>query len=147
MPKAKEPEVDPEVEKRKADEALWAAARDGKLDEVQAAHKAGGSANWKNPWEPEGRMGQFTAVHIASDHGHLDCVKYLIEKAGGDLKAKSAYGETAMEHVAGRSGDGVTAVHSYLKMKVAMQAVLAAQKFKAGGAFGKAKPKPAEAAS
>jgi hypothetical protein len=120
---------DKEKEVRAANEALWAAAREGDLAKVQEAHKAGGSANWKNPWEPPGRMNQFTAVHIAADAGHLDVVKYLVEKAGGDMKAKCSYGETPLEHVSGRAGK--EAIQSYLKMKAAMQAALAMQKFKA----------------
>lgn len=45
-------------------------------------------------------------------------------------KNHSPYGETAFQHLDGRSGNGREAIASYLKMKTAMQAALALQKFK-----------------
>ena len=71
--------------KREMNEALWLAARDGDLATVKEKHEAGADVNWRHPWEPPGRLGQFAALHIASDQGHMDVAKYLVEKAHADL--------------------------------------------------------------
>ena len=119
----------PEVSQRDLDEQMWKAAEAGQLEKVQELKKAGANPNWMHPQEPAGRAYQFTALHIASDKEHIDVVKWLVEKGGADLNKKCSYGESAMQHVDGRSGK--EAIHSYLKMKTAMLAVMAAQKFAA----------------
>ena len=176
--------------KREMNEALWLAARDGDLATVKEKHEAGADVNWRHPWEPPGRLGQFAALHIASDQGHMDVAKYLVDKAHADLcvrqsraarfffpflhlpqpegqeafrfllfclfadarkspfalfsqfrrKNHSPYGETAFQHLDGRSGNGREAIASYLKMKAAMQAALALQKFKGLQAAKKSAP-------
>ena len=108
---------------------LWKAAEKGSLKEVQDLKAAGANPNWVNPQEPPGRAHQFTPLHIASANAHLDVVKWLTEKGGVDINKKCPYGETSLEHCDGRKG--LEGVQSYLKMKTAMNAVLAAQKFKA----------------
>ena len=95
----------------------------------RSAKEKGGNPNWLHPWEPKGRANQFTALHIAADSNHVDVAKWLGDKAGASLDVKAPYGETALDHTAGRHG--MEAVHSYLKMKTAMNAVLAANRFKA----------------
>ena len=108
---------------------MWNAAKVGNLKGVQDAKAAGGNPNWVNPQEPQGRAHQFTSLHIASAGGHLEVVKWLTEKGGADINKKCPYGETSLEHCDGRKG--LEGVQSYLKMKTAMNAVLAGQKFKA----------------
>ena len=58
-------------------------------------------------------------------------VKLLVEKFGAKMDEKCDYGETAFQHVNGRSGEGIAEVTAYLKMKTAMNAVMAANRFKA----------------
>lgn len=93
-------------EQRQLDEDLWNAAADGKLDAVKDLKAQGANVNWVHPWLPEGRATQFTSLHIASDHGHLDVVKWLVDKGGASLNSKAAFGETPLDHVAGRTGMG-----------------------------------------
>ena len=113
---------------RKLDEELWNYCEQGELEKAKTARAAGGSPKWVHPLKPEGRGYQFTALHIATDRGHTDIVKWLAEKGGADLNQKCAYGETALQHIdgTGKHDD----IRSYLKMKTAMAAVLAAQRFK-----------------
>ena len=69
-------------------------------------------------------------------------VKYLADN-GADINKKGTnYGETALQHVDGRSG--LEEIRAYLKMKKSMQAVLAAQLFKSEGANAKKKAATAE---
>lgn len=103
--------------KRALNEELWLAAKEGDVAKVKEKHEAGADVNWRHPWEPPGRLGQFAALHIASDQGHMEVCKYLVEKAHADLKNSGAYGETAFEHINGRTGNGREAIASYLKMK------------------------------
>jgi len=119
------------MSQRELDEALWKAAREGKLDDVKKFKEQGGDPNWMHPWEPEGRGSQFTALHIASDNGHVATAKWLVEKGGIDINKKCAYGESALQHLGGLKGEGRAEIASYLKMKTAMNAALAAQRFKA----------------
>ena len=46
------------------------------------------------------------------------------------MNIRCPYGETAFDHVQGHPTDANKGTASYLKMKTAMNAVLAAQKFK-----------------
>ena len=48
-------------------------------------------------------------------------------------KRQAQYGETPLQHIDGRTGNGREQIYSFLKMKTAMQAALAAQKFKTAG--------------
>ena len=122
------PELTPE-EQRAINEAFWIAARDGDLEALKAQKEKGPNVNWMHPSLPPGRAYQFSPLHIASDGNHKECVKFLVEKCGCDLNKKASFSETACQHLDGRQGKNE--LHSYLKMKVAMQAVLAAQKFAA----------------
>lgn len=65
----------------------------------------------------------------SSQNNHIEVVKWLGDKGGADLSKSCPYGETALDHTAGRHG--LEAINSYLKMKTAMNAVLAANRFKA----------------
>jgi len=87
--------------------------------------------DWMHDLKPKGRAQQYTALHIATDRGHKEVVRHLVEKCGADLGKKAPYGENAVEHVQGRSGEGMSEIAGYLKMKAAMKAAIAAQKFKA----------------
>ena len=73
-------------------------------------------------------------LQVAAGNGHLDVVKYLVEKAGADMKTKCDYGETAFQYVEGHPTEANKAATAYMKMKTAMNAVLAAQKFAASAA-------------
>ena len=96
--------------------------------------EAGANVNWKHTQKPPGFKNQFTPLHIAGQNGHTEIVKWLVEHAKVDMNAKCDYGETAYQHVESHPTDDNQAVKSYLKMKTAMNAVLAAQKFKAAAA-------------
>ena len=52
------------------------------------------------------------------------------------------YGETALQHLNGLGGEKRAEIASFLKMKTAMNAALAAQKFKAANAKKKADAAP-----
>ena len=164
--------LEDQEKQRKVDAELWEAAAAGDLQTVQKKKEEGGNVNWKHTSKPDGYAHQFTALHIATDKGHTDVVKWLAEKGGADMKAKCPYGETAFEHVQGhQTADNSAAMckamwlelarqprpllvatlshappcspslttrvpstlasTAYLKMKTAMNAVMAAQKFKA----------------
>ena len=116
---------------RQLDEGLWNAAKDGDLDKCKELRAAGANPKWVHPHEPPGRAYQWTALHVASDNGRVDVVKWLGDKGGADINQKCAYGETALQHVDGRKGNGREAVQAYLKVKTGMMAVMAAQKFAA----------------
>ena len=60
---------------------LYKAARDGKLDEVEAAVDAGARMEWANP-----DMSGKRAVHTASEQGHKDVVAFLGSR-GADVNA------------------------------------------------------------
>ena len=60
-----------EPNQRTKDESLWAAAKEGKVKDVETWASKGANPNWRNPWEPLGRANQFTALHIAADQGHV----------------------------------------------------------------------------
>jgi len=74
------------MSQRQKDEGLWDAAELGKLETVKALKAAGADTNWVNPQKPPGRAYQFTSVHIASDKGHTDVVKWLAEKGGAGVQ-------------------------------------------------------------
>ena len=118
---------------RELDESFWMAAHAGDVNKLKELKEAGANPNWMHPCPPEpnqGRAYQWAALHIASDQGHVEAVKWLSGKGGADINKKYAnFGETAMQHVDGRAGK--ENVHAYLKMRSGMLAVLAAQKFAA----------------
>ena len=87
-----------EMTQREKDEALWDAAEAGDEKLVEKLKVAGGSVSWFHPQKPPGRAYQFTALHIASDKGHLPVVKYLVEKAGADLDLKSKCAHCPIAH-------------------------------------------------
>ena len=118
-----------EPTQRELDELLWDACEKGDLTAAQEYKGKGADPNWMHPQKPPGRAYQFTALHIASDKGHTNIVKWLVEKGGADLNKKSPYGETPGQHCDGRAG--LEEITGYLKMKAGMLAVLAAQKFAA----------------
>jgi len=118
-----------ELSQREKDEGLWDACEVGDKKKAEAYRTAGADPNWVNPQKPPGRAYQFTALHIATDKGHLDIVEWLAGKGGADLNKKSVYGETALQHAGGRKG--LEKIEALLKAKTAMLAVMAAQKFAA----------------
>ena len=119
-------------EKRSLDEEFWWACSNGELEKVQELKGKGADVNWVHPWEPPGRARQATPLWIAANNGHKDVVKWLGEKGGVDINKKAMpYSETALENIAAAKGEGQQACHAYLKMKTAMLAVMAAQKFAA----------------
>ena len=127
---------------RELDELLWDAAEAGDVELCKALKAEGANVNWIHPKPPNypGRAYQWTALHVASDRGRLEVVTWLTDKdkGGADLNKKQSYGETALQHVDGRTGNGREAVQAHLKMKVGLMAVMAATKFaaskkKAGG--------------
>ena len=75
-----------------------------------------------------------SAFLLTRGNHHLHCVFQFRRKN------HSPYGETAFQHLDGRSGNGREAIASYLKMKAAMQAALALQKFKGLQAAKKSAP-------
>ena len=62
------------------------------------------------------------------------------------LSIRAQYGPTSLEHLAGRNGEGRAEIYSFLKMKTAANAALAAVKFQKQMAAGK-KEKEAAAAT
>lgn len=132
---------------RQLDEELWCLAsgnfpdgwQDEKTDKAAIArivelHKKGANVNWVHPTMPEGRAYQFTPLHIAADRGKDEIVKCLVNDCKADINKRQAqYGETPLQHIDGRTGNGREQIYSFLKMKTAMQAALAAQKFKTAG--------------
>jgi len=109
-------------------EGLWEAAWAGDLEAVKMWKAKGGDANWMHQWKPPGRSRQFTALHAAADQGHKEVAKYLVESCGADIDKSVCYGQTPLQHIAGRAGEGRSEVGAYLKMKAAAKAVLAAQR-------------------
>ena len=63
-----------------ANKELLAAAHDGQLDRVKAAHASGADINHLS--ESIG----LSALHLAIGRSHLDIVKYLVETAGAEFK-------------------------------------------------------------
>lgn len=100
------------------------------LSSSRRLKEEGADVNFMHTQKPPGRIRQFTPLHIATHNKHLDVVKYLVEKGGASLNAKCAYGESAYEHSRGRSG--MEEVSAYLKLKVAAEAIMAANRFKVG---------------
>ena len=66
------------------------AARDGDLDKVKECLSKGVGAEAKTD-------SGLTALHYASDKGHLEIVQYLIETCHVDMEAKDNDGETALD--------------------------------------------------
>ena len=102
---------------RDLDRAMWEAARSGNMAAVQALKGKGANPQWFNPWEPPGRGMQFNALHMASGAGHIEIVRYLVEKCKVDFTAKCDYGPTALEYAEDRDrgGTGKEAVVSLLQ--------------------------------
>ena len=73
---------------------LYEAARDGKLDEVEAAVDAGAQMEWANP----DRWGR-RAIHEASEAGHKDVVAFLGSR-GADVNAVADGQWTALHYAA-----------------------------------------------
>ena len=73
---------------------LYAAARDGELDEVEAAVDAGARMEWANPGD-----GGRRAVHAASSEGHEDVVAFLGSR-GADVNAVDDDQETPLHKAA-----------------------------------------------
>lgn len=48
---------------------------------------------------PLGRVGQVTPLHVASTFGHMDMVRWLVER-GADVRCKDTYGLTPMHRAA-----------------------------------------------
>jgi hypothetical protein len=82
------PKLDPDVEKR-----LYYALRDGKLDEVRdCINNHGIDANLFEP----------NPLYIASQYGHLDIVRYLVQECHVDIDSRSCGNtavHTACEHL------------------------------------------------
>ena len=74
---------------RELNRELWVAAERGDLKKVEEL-KSKASVNWFNPWEPPGRAYQFTSLHVSAGNGHLEVVKFLVEKCGADFTAKAS---------------------------------------------------------
>lgn len=73
---------------------LWSAARKGDLAKVKAAIEAGTEVNAKTDYGA-------TALSFASDRGHLDVVKYLLERKADPNVKDSFYGATPMGWASG----------------------------------------------
>lgn len=71
------------VKPKMTHETLWKAARDGDLEAVEAAVKAGIEVDAKTEYGA-------TALFFACDRGHEDIVKFLLEK-GADPNAKDTF--------------------------------------------------------
>jgi len=107
-------------------------------------YKKGANPNWVHPKKPQGRAYQFTSLHIAADKGGEAMVKCLVNECKADInKRQPQYGETPLQHIDGRTGNGREQIYAFLKMKAAMQAAVAAQKFKTAGKKGKGSETPA----
>ena len=68
---------------------FWEAAMDGQIAVMQDLKGKGANPSWFNPWDPPGRAYQFAPLHVAAGGGHIDVVKYLVEKCQVEITAKA----------------------------------------------------------
>lgn len=71
---------------------IWVAASDGQLDEVKKFIETDGLS--PNAKDENG----YTPVHAAASYGHMDLLRYLIDK-GGDINVTDEDGDTALHTV------------------------------------------------
>ncbi len=84
--------------------AVTSAASIGDLDELQRLYSAGIDLN-------EGEYDKRTGIHLAASEGHLEAVKFFIEK-NVDINPKDRWGGTPL---ADAKREGHTAVFELLK--------------------------------
>lgn len=68
---------------------LYDAAQDGRLEDVKRLNREGGSVNFRDKYG-------YTPLYAAAANGHLDVVKWLMEKDSKLVKATNLWGETSL---------------------------------------------------
>lgn len=91
-----------DAESRTPEDALWYAAEEGDLEEVERLIAEGVDVNYQRPNNKGGNM----ALHRAADQGHVEVVRALID-AGADVHAEDFAGRHPLRFAAKEHADVV----------------------------------------
>eukprot|EP01092_Planopodium_desertum_P006885 TRINITY_DN2815_c0_g5_i1.p1 TRINITY_DN2815_c0_g5~~TRINITY_DN2815_c0_g5_i1.p1 ORF type:complete len:153 (+),score=36.66 TRINITY_DN2815_c0_g5_i1:51-509(+) len=94
-------------------QALWEAARYGKVDEIRKHLKAGADINFM--FRPEvGSGGACTPLWIATNYGHIEAVKELLSHGADKEKVDTVYKRTPAAHAKKMQWDDPKGIYDVL---------------------------------